>query len=360
MRFSIVERQFVVQRFYEVFKDRRQTQIEFEIKFAKTAPSIEAIRQMVIKFENRGTLLDQNKGRSGRPVTVTTVANTEIIQTFIANNPRTSIKAAAQNSNISAKSTHRILRKKLNMKPFKIRNVQLLSVPAKIKRLDCARIFLDLLNDEEQPEVLQDVWFTDEAHFYLNGHSNKQNQRIWSCENPHQLNESPLFPKRVTIWAGMSSKGIHFQVLHENVTSISYMDLLRTWFIPYLQESGEIDNAFFMQDGARPHTANMVLAYLCEVFDERVISNRYPEVFQKGFSWPPYSPDLNPCDYFLWGYLKDRVYVNNPQTLAELETAIALQIYSIPRQMLQNTINAFPKRLQMVIEKNGGHVEPYL
>ncbi|GBN05744.1 hypothetical protein AVEN_46340-1 [Araneus ventricosus] len=27
--------------------------------------------------------------------------------------------------------------------------------------------------------------------------------------------------------------------------------------------------------------------------------------------WPPRSPDLTLCDFFLWGYVKDKVYVPN-------------------------------------------------
>jgi len=38
------------------------------------------------------------------------------------------------------------------------------------------------------------------------------------------------------------------------------------------------------------------------------------------FSRPPYSPDLNPPDYFLWGYLKERIYNNNLKTLEALMT----------------------------------------
>ena len=26
-------------------------------------------------------------------------------------------------------------------------------------------------------------------------------------------------------------------------------------------------------------------------------------------SWLPRSPDMTPCDFFLWGYVKERVYV---------------------------------------------------
>ncbi|GBL65155.1 hypothetical protein AVEN_136820-1 [Araneus ventricosus] len=25
--------------------------------------------------------------------------------------------------------------------------------------------------------------------------------------------------------------------------------------------------------------------------------------------WPPRSPNLTPCDFFMWGYVKDRVYI---------------------------------------------------
>jgi len=38
--------------------------------------------------------------------------------------------------------------------------------------------------------------------------------------------------------------------------------------------------------------------------------------------WPPCSSDTNPCEYFLLGYLKVRVYHTNPHTAQELEAEI--------------------------------------
>jgi hypothetical protein len=38
----------------------------------------------------------------------------------------------------------------------------------------------------------------------------------------------------------------------------------------------------------------------------------------KGF-WPPRSPDLNPCDFYLWGKLRNIVYANNPHDLEALK-----------------------------------------
>jgi len=39
-------------------------------------------------------------------------------------------------------------------------------------------------------------------------------------------------------------------------------------------------------------------------------------------NWPPRSCDLTPCDFFLWGFVKYRVYANKPQTIPELKVEI--------------------------------------
>jgi hypothetical protein len=39
------------------------------------------------------------------------------------------------------------------------------------------------------------------------------------------------------------------------------------------------------------------------------ISNWFPDRFARGQDWhPPNSPDLDPCDYFLWEFLKEKVF----------------------------------------------------
>jgi hypothetical protein len=42
--------------------------------------------------------------------------------------------------------------------------------------------------------------------------------------------------------------------------------------------------------------------------------------------------DLKPPYFYLWGYLKDYVYVNNPQTIGELKAAITAKIREIPKE----------------------------
>jgi hypothetical protein len=47
------------------------------------------------------------------------------------------------------------------------------------------------------------------------------------------------------------------------------------------------------------------------------VSSRFSQQFHCGFPWPPYSPDINPCDYFLWGYPRDKMFSSAPRTLPE-------------------------------------------
>jgi hypothetical protein len=50
---------------------------------------------------------------------------------------------------------------------------------------------------------------------------------------------------------------------------------------------------------------------------------------------PPRSPDLIPCDFFLWGNIKDEVFVPPlPQSLQELRQRITTAIASITRDTL--------------------------
>ena len=53
---------------------------------------------------------------------------------------------------------------------------------------------------------------------------------------------------------------------------------------------------------------------------------------------PSYSQDLNPPDYFLRGYLKDRVCENNLQTREDI---IRKKIKSIAQEMLNSIVDNF-------------------
>ena len=56
-----------------------------------------------------------------------------------------------------------------------------------------------------------------------------------------------------------------------------------------------------MQDGAHPHTANVLLDFLYETFNLHVMSHRFPERHECGKLWPPDSSDINPMRFLFMG-----------------------------------------------------------
>ncbi|GBM23639.1 hypothetical protein AVEN_117389-1 [Araneus ventricosus] len=87
------------------------------------------------------------------------------------------------------------------------------------------------------------------------------------------------------------------------VNETRYESLLLNQLIPALQQRGCVESTIFMQDGAPPHIATPLKQLLNLHFrNDRIISRHFPT------TWPPRSLDLNPCDFWLWGYLKHVVY----------------------------------------------------
>jgi hypothetical protein len=69
--------------------------------------------------------------------------------------------------------------------------------------------------------------------------------------------------------------------------------------------------------------------------------------------WPARLPNLFACDYFLWGYLKSRVFISKPRTIAELRQSIKEEIAVIPEQMTRQVMENLGVRLKHCL-RNGG------
>ena len=113
----------------------------------------------------------------------------------------------------------------------------------------------------------------------------------------------------------------------------------------------ERQQQWFMQDGAAPHTAKRVLAWIKGHFGARVIS-RFTE-----HSWASHSPDLNPLDFFLWGYIKDQIVGAQFQTTQDLKDRVALLLQAVTPEQCKNATDHFMMRAKKCFDRDGGHVE---
>lgn len=355
MAWSGEHRAFVVEEFINNGGSPITTQRAFRIRFALNrrdpVPDSKTIHNWVSNFRQTSSALKRKS--TGRPRTATGLENVAAVRTSIEQSPRRSARKHAAALHLSDRSVRRILHQELKMHPYKIVVTQELFPRDLETRTTLCR---DLLRNVPRTDVML---FTDEAHFHLSGTVNKQNFRYWSEHNPQELHQRPLHSPKVTVWCAIFAYGVWGPYFFEEdgttvtVTSNRYCEMLEHFLRPklndFFHEYGQ-QNVWFQQDGATAHTARHSLGILREMFPGHIVSLR------GDIGWPPRSPDLNPCDFFLWGYLKAQVYQHRPQTLEALKEVITQEIAAIPLEMTRRVIENFRERLNQCIENEGRHL----
>ena len=173
------------------------------------------------------------------------------------------------------------------------------------------------------------------------------------------IQQHQLHPVKCTVWCGVTANEIiigpyFFEDEEGNqvtVTGARYRTMIQDFLEPWVQ--GQPEQMCFQQDGATAHSARETMQMLQNIFQDRIIS-RGCEI-----NWPPRSPDLASPDFFLWGYLKEKVFVNKPQTINYLKRNIEDQIRAISLEMLSNVMQSVLDGTIQCETENGGHLRHY-
>jgi transposase len=72
---------------------------------------------------------------------------------------------------------------------------------------------------------------------------------------------------------------------------------------------------------------------------------------------PPYSPDLSPCDFFLFPKLKNHLKGNHFGTVENIQTAVTDQLKVIPVSEFQHCYEEWKKCLQRCVASEGSYFE---
>lgn len=204
-RLSIEERVKVIEAYYENGRSNKSAFRALRDFFGPhNRPTESAIGKIVKKFQETGSVADVKKpvrARAGR-----SPENIAAVRENVADSPNTSIRHRAQELHLSTATLHRILTKDLSLHAYKIQLTQELKPKDHLKR----RTFADWIHEQRQAnnEFSTKIFFSDEAHFHLNGDVNKQNCRIWAGENPRAIVETPMHPQKVTVWCAFFAGGI--------------------------------------------------------------------------------------------------------------------------------------------------------
>ena len=315
------------------------------------APSPNAIRRWVRQWCEEGCVTC--KKPPARPSSVCTPDNIARVLASVSCSLRRSACEHTQVLCVSDRSVWRILCIDLSLHPYKLQVVHALRNWDREMRLQFCCQFVEILT--ENPDLPNKLLMSDQAHFHLHGTVNKQSFQYWSAANPHELHQCPTCDPKVTEWCAVWSRGVIGPYFFEDedgkaitVTSQWYTEMINEFLSPNLPpNNGTLQ---FQQDGAMAHTIVISIAALRHLFPQRVIPH-FGDV-----PWPPHLPDLTAPDFFLWGYLKSKMYSTFPTDLHALKENIREEIAKFSEETLQAIVRTFVTHVHLCIEEGGGHL----
>ena len=354
------QRVFVVTNFIRM-QNVREVQDAFRLRFPDRNPPLRnTIVDNVRKYQNTGTSLNRNKGKSGRRRTGRSEENIAAVRELLEENPHVSSR---RNPVAVTQSTfNRITRLELRWHPYRmyVRH-ELLDTdwPRRLR-------FSNWFNRQcENQNFLDRLIIGDEARFEMNGKVNTQNVRQYAPKgHPPAFNFDKSSNRyELTVWAGLCGNGLIFgpYFFEENVDGRAYLRMLNEFVFPeFLNHfnnqywEGMFRGLWWAQDGASAHRLLEVRDRLNETSGENRVVGLGHNV-----EWPRRSPDLTPCDFFMRGYLKDKVFSRPPLNIQQLRQQI-INEFNILRQqpdMIRRAMRDMHRRTILCVERNGGHVE---
>lgn len=274
------------------------------------------------------------------------------ILNIVNNNPGISTRRIGHATNVPHVTVWRRL-KKHNLYPFHIQEVQRLQAGDEIPRMNFSNWII------RNARILSRVLFTDEAQFTRDGVYNLRNSHIWAEENPFATREAHSQHKfSVNVWCGViDNKLIGPHIFPHRLTGEVYLDFLQN-ILPVLLDDADVNVAgmYYQHDGASVHYRVIVRNFLNENFPNLWIGRGGPN------NWPSRSPDFNPVDYHIWGYLKSKVYATDIDSREELLRRIENACGEIRNNpdVIRRSVRNITKRARKCIEQNGGHFEQFL
>ena len=357
--FTLEQRVFMVLQYSKTRSPSEVIQ-QFQLRFPNTRrPSRNTPIKLYKKYQQEGTSSNLHKKYCGRPRSARSPVNIDAVRRALENNPRISTRRNPI-PDITRSSFNRITRLDLRWHPYVMERRHALRPEDLRRRLQFCQWLVG------RPEgFLSDVLIGDEATFLLNEKVNTHNIRLYAPKgNPPQDFSYDRVSRRgkLVVWVGLMGNGLIIGpvIIRQYMNAQKYLDVINDAVGPELlanpryqqNADGSISRVWWIQDGASCHRTRAVRERLTALFPDRVVGIGH------AVEYPPRSPDLTPLDFFLWGYIKSKVYTTPPADIEELERRIRVEIAALRRSDLPGrTVEAMRSRAARCIAVGGRHVE---
>ncbi|UYV70805.1 hypothetical protein LAZ67_8000693, partial [Cordylochernes scorpioides] len=285
------------------------------------------------KMFSEGREVVNDEEGAGRSSTSSTDEKINEVEKMILANRRITVREVAEDLNISIGSCHSIFINDLGMRRVATKFVpKLLNCDQKQHRMNIANEMLDSVRDD--PNFLQRIITGDEAWVY--GYDVETKAQLSQSKLPHEPRPKKARPVRsnvkVLLTVFFDCRGaVHHEFLPQGrtVNKEYYLQVMCNLREAIRQKRPDLwknKNWLFHHDNAPAHTSLLVRELLAK--------NNTLMMPQ-----PPYSPDLAPCDFFLFPKLKRPIKGRRYATLDEIKTASKEELKKILKNDFLNVKN---------------------
>lgn len=303
------------------------------------------------RFKNGRTSVMHEEG-AGRPSTSTTEEKIQQAREMVLANRRVTIDNVASSLQISHGSAYKVIHDELNFHKICARWVpRELTAEHKRKRVEICQRLLDRYNNEGE-EFLNRIVTGDETWVHHYDPESKRQSMEWKHPNSPATKKfkTPASAGKVMLTAFWDSTGPILEDFLEKghkINSARYSDLLANHLKPAIRTKRRgllSKKVLLLHDNARPHMAGLTL--------ETIINLGF-EVLEH----PPYSPDLAPSDYHLFGPIKNALRGRRFSSDEDVQEAVQKWLGDQPKTFFLEGIQKLVNRWNKCIEMDGDYVE---
>ena len=315
------------------------------------APSVQTVRKWIAVIKE-GRHDVEDFPRSGRPESACDAANIELVGSHLITDRRQSCEQIAHLTGLSSASVHKILTEKLGKKKIFAKWVpHLLTDHQRATRLQMSRHHLRRFRKEGE-DFLTRIITCDETWVFSWDPELKRQSAEW-------LDAGTPRPEKARRKQG-GLKVMHiifidiFGVILSwpvpsgtTVNGAYYLWVLREKLRPAIRKKRPnfiLQDVIFHHDNAPAHCKREVL----EVFDSwdwEILSH------------PPYSPDLAPCDFFLFPRMKESLRGIKFETTEEIVRATKASLNDLDKDGFRDAFVRLVRRWEKCVANEGSYVE---
>ncbi|KAL4090154.1 hypothetical protein QTP88_025053 [Uroleucon formosanum] len=330
-------------------KNATETYEMIKTAFGDDSLSRSKIFEWFKRFKN-GRETTEDDPRSGRP---STSRNDDVVSKIcekVRNDRRLTVRELADEAGISIGSCHEILTENLQMRRVAAKFVpRLLTLEQKENRLTICQ---DLKNRSIDPNFIKNIVTGDETWVYGYDPETKAQSSQWKTKfspRPKKARKVRSSVKTMLIVFFDIEGIVHYEfVPHgQTVNQVFYKDVLmrlREKIRKKRPEKWRTETWFLHHDNAPAHSALSIREFLAD--------KKIPVV-----PHPPYSPDLAPCDFFLFPKLKFALKGQRFQDVEEIKANTAAELKVLTSEQFQRTFEKWQDRWNHCILSGGEYFE---